>query len=84
MADPVSFRYFMADPNSLNPEVAKNFALRTSGQGIVLSTRVLRSWMVQSPNLKSVVLIQGGGTVSESEVLLRGTIKAQPTSVKLW
>ena len=56
-----------------NPEVAKNFALRTSGNGVVLSQQVPASSLITSPNLKTVNLIQGGGRVSESEVLLRGT-----------
>lgn len=56
-----------------NPEVAKNFALRTSGNGVILSQQVPKSSLITSPNLKSVNLIQGGGKVSESEVLLKGT-----------
>jgi RHS repeat-associated protein len=58
-----------------NPEVAKNFALRTSGDGIVLSQQVPASSLITSPNLKTINLIQGGGRVSESEVLLKGTQK---------
>jgi RHS repeat-associated protein len=55
-----------------NPEVAKNFALRTSGNGIVLSQQVPISSLITSPNLKTINLIQSGGIVSESEVLLKG------------
>lgn len=69
---------------STNPEVAKNFALRTSGEGTVITTQVPRSAMIQSPNLKSVSLMQGGGVVSESEVLLRGTVKGTAERTTLW
>lgn len=57
-----------------NPEVAKNFALRTSGEGIIMEAQVPSSQMVTSPSIKDVVLKQGGGIVNESEVLMKGTI----------
>jgi RHS repeat-associated protein len=56
-----------------NPDVATNYALRTSGNGVVLSQQVPKWSILTSPNTKTVQLIQGGGRVSESEVLLKGT-----------
>ncbi|TGD56537.1 DUF6443 domain-containing protein [Flavobacterium humi] len=59
---------------STNPEVAKNFALRTSGEGVIMETTVPTSSTVASPSVKNVNLIQGGGVVNESEVLLKGNV----------
>lgn len=60
---------------STNPDVAENFALRTSGEGVVLTAKIPGSQLVKSPNLKSVNLIQSPGTiVSESETLVKGTV----------
>jgi hypothetical protein len=56
-----------------NQKVATNYALRTSGNGVVLSQQVPKSSIISSPNTKTVQLIQGGGRVSETEVLLKGT-----------
>lgn len=64
-----------------NPAVAENFALRTSGRGVILRTEVPASSVVTSPNLKNVVLIQNGRVVSESEVLLRGVQQGAATAV---
>jgi hypothetical protein len=61
-----------------NPEVAKHFALYKSGNGTFLETTVPRSSIFNSPNTKSVNLFQNPGkVVSESEVLLKGTINAK-------
>ena len=58
-----------------NMSVAENFGLRTSGEGVVLTAEIPNSQLVQSPNLKSVNLIQSPGTiVSESETLVRGSV----------
>ncbi|CAM3049637.1 hypothetical protein DRF59_16305 [Chryseobacterium flavum] len=58
-----------------NPAVAENFALRTSREGVVLTADIPNSQLVQSPNLKSVNLVQSPGTiVSESETLVKGTV----------
>jgi RHS repeat-associated protein len=59
-----------------NPDVALNFALRNNGEGVFLRMRVPFSRITPSPNLKSVNLFQQPGTiVSESEVLIRGTVR---------
>jgi len=58
-----------------NPAVAENFALRPGGSGVVITVQVPSSRIIISPNIKTVILIQGGGEVSESEVLLQGTVK---------
>jgi len=59
---------------STNPEVAENFALRTNGEGVVLTKTVPKSSTITSPNTKRVNLFQSPGkVVSESEVLLKGT-----------
>lgn len=47
-----------------NPEVAKNYALRTSGEGVIMETSVPISSTVASPSAKSVNLVQGGGVVN--------------------
>ncbi len=58
-----------------NISVAENFGLRTSGQGVVLTAEIPNSKLVQSPNLKSVNLVQSPGTiVSESETLVKGSV----------
>ncbi|CAD7805311.1 hypothetical protein CHRY9390_01348 [Chryseobacterium aquaeductus] len=58
-----------------NASVAENFALRTSGEGVVLTADIPNSQLVQSPNLKSVNLVQSPGTiVSESETLVKGPV----------
>lgn len=60
---------------SSNMSVAENFALRTSGEGVVLTADIPNSQLVQSPNLKSVNLVQSPGTiVSESETLVKGPV----------
>jgi hypothetical protein len=58
-----------------NVEVAQNYALRPSGNGVVLSTTVPKTSIVPSPSLKNVVLKPSGKYVNEQEVLLKGTIK---------
>ena len=45
--------------------------------------RVKRSLIIKSPNTKSVSLVQGGGIVSESEVLLKGTIKVSENAITI-
>lgn len=61
--------------------VAENYALRPGGTpGVVIEAQVPASRLVPSPNTKSVGLIQGGGVVSESEVLIRGTVRGTPTA----
>jgi len=59
-----------------DPRVARNFALRPGGtSGVIIKAVVPTSRLIASPNTKCVNLIQGGGVVSESEVLLRGTVR---------
>lgn len=65
-----------------NEEVAVNFALRPNGGGTVLTAEVPLSSTVTSPNLKEVLLKQGGGVVSESEVLVRGVVRATTRTVQ--
>ena len=57
-----------------DPEVAKNFALRPNGKGVVLEIEIPKNQTVHSPNLKEVVLIQSGKLVNEAEVLVPRTI----------
>lgn len=70
---------------SSNPAVAENFALRTSGEGVILTADIPNNQLVQSPNLKSVNLVQSPGTiVSESETLVEGAVTgANVKKVKL-
>jgi len=67
-----------------NPEVAKNYALRTSGEGVVMEKTVPNSSMIESPNSEPIFLKQSPGVqVSESEVLLKGNITgAKTTQIK--
>lgn len=58
-----------------DPRVAENFARRPGGPGVVIQARVAASRLIESPNMKEVSLIQGGGGVSEAEVLIRGTLR---------
>ena len=62
-----------------DPAVAENFALRPNGGGVVIRAEVPVSQTVPSPNLKTVLLRQNGQIVSESEVLVRGTVRGTPT-----
>jgi hypothetical protein len=57
--------------------VAENFALlpETSSRGVIVVVEVPASRVIQSPNLMQVYLHQSGRIASESEVLIRGTIK---------
>jgi len=56
--------------------VALNYAYRTNGEGVLMKIRVPNSSLIESPNLKSINLFQSPGTIiSESEVLLKGTIR---------
>jgi RHS repeat-associated protein len=64
-----------------NPAVAENFALRPTGTGVVVKAEVPVSQTVVSPNLKSVLLRQTGTVVSESEVLVKGSVSGTSTSV---
>ncbi|MDD7884635.1 DUF6443 domain-containing protein [Flavivirga sp. 57AJ16] len=64
-----------------NKEVAKNFALRKNGNGVVLEANVPKSSTVSSPSVKSVNLKQSPGTiVNEAEVLVKGTVKKAKTT----
>jgi RHS repeat-associated protein len=66
-----------------DPDVAKNFALRPSGNGVVLEVTVPKSTLIKSPSAKDVVLKQSGKVVNESEVLLKEKVKgATVTEVK--
>jgi hypothetical protein len=56
-----------------NPEVAKHYAMTTSGNGVVVSQQVPKTSLISSPNVHNVLLRQSKVTVSESEVLLKGT-----------
>lgn len=64
---------------STNPAVAKNYALRPNGNGIVLEVDVPISSTIKSPSLKNVQLIQSKTVpkqiMNEFEVLLKGTVK---------
>lgn len=63
-----------------DPRVAENFALRPGRTpGMVIEAQVPTSRLLTSPNTKNVSLIQGGGVVSESEVLIRGTVRGTAT-----
>ena len=63
-----------------DPRVAENFALRPGRTpGAVIEAQVPTSRLLTSPNTKNVSLIQGGGVVSESEVLIRGTVRGTAT-----
>lgn len=65
-----------------NPEVAKNYALRTSGEGVIMEIEVPTSSTVTSPSVKSVNLKQSPGTiVNESEVLMKGTVTGAKTKI---
>lgn len=58
-----------------NYDVAENFALRGTGNGVVLEVQVPRSQIIESPNIYKVQLIQKSDiVVSESEILLKGKI----------
>jgi len=59
-----------------NKEVALNAAYRRNGRGVLLTKTVPFSSTYKSPDTKSVNLIQSPGTiVSESEVLMKGTVR---------
>jgi RHS repeat-associated protein len=65
-----------------DPAVAENFALRPGGRGVVIEAQVPISRTTPSPNLKEVSLKQSPGTVvSESEVLVRGTVRGSTREV---
>ena len=72
---------------SLNPDVAENYALRSQQRGrlapgVVLHLRVPFSRLTLSPNTKDIGLVQGGGSVSEAEVLIRGRICVPPSGIR--
>jgi hypothetical protein len=68
---------------TIDPDVARNFALRPDGKGVMLEITVPKSTIFESPSLKDVVLKQSGKIVNESENLLKGTIKdAKVTEIK--
>jgi hypothetical protein len=73
--------YSPATSWTTDPRVALNFALRPNGAGVVLKAEIPLSRIIPSPNLKTVWLIQGGGEVSEAEVLVRGVVRAMATKV---
>ena len=64
-----------------DPAVAENFALRPTGKGVVIKANVPTSQTTPSPNLKSVKLTQNNQVVSESEVLVRGTVRGTAKTV---
>ncbi|WP_281335986.1 DUF6443 domain-containing protein [Flavobacterium eburneipallidum] len=65
-----------------NPEVAKNFALRTSGEGVVMEVTVPTTSTVTSPSAKEVNLVQWPGTVvNEAEVLLQYSVTGAKTTI---
>lgn len=65
-------------------EVARNYASRPNGNGVVLERRFNNGSLIKSPNKKDVSLKQKPGTVvSESEVLIKGDVKgANVTKIK--
>lgn len=70
-----------------DPRVAKNFALRPKGEGVVLEGQISINRTVKSPDRYKVNLIQSPGVkVPESEVLVTGKVtvpKKNVTTVKL-
>jgi RHS repeat-associated protein len=64
-----------------DPEVAMNFALRPGGGGVVIRAEVPLSQVLQSPNLKEVLLIHTKEVVSEAEYLVKGAVKGIATRV---
>ncbi len=60
-----------------NSDVARSYALGSNGQGVVLQVTVPVSRLIKSPNLQQIILkhLKSKGPVSESEVLLKGTIR---------
>ncbi|MCJ7936056.1 MAG: hypothetical protein MUW56_21110 [Chryseobacterium sp.] len=49
--------------------------MRTSGEGVILTADIPNSQLVQSPNLKSVNLVQSPGTiVNKYETLVKGPV----------
>jgi hypothetical protein len=60
-----------------NKEVAKNFATRPNGSGVVLTKNFAKSKLVQSPDTKQIQLrhLPGKPFVKESEVLIKGKVK---------
>lgn len=55
-------------------EVAKNYALRPEGTGVILKKNFSNQQITKSPDLKSIILKQGGGTVKENEKLIKGNV----------
>lgn len=64
-----------------NFEVAKNFALRPDGGGVVVQAAVPISKAVPSPDMFKVQLIQNNQIVREAEILVKGTVKGFPISI---
>ena len=60
---------------TMNGDVAMNYALRKSGRGVILKKTIPVSKLIKSPNTKNVSLKHKRLQVSESEVLLKGTIR---------
>jgi RHS repeat-associated protein len=57
-----------------DPEVAINYATRPLGDGVVLKAEIPKSKMVESPNVEPIIQKQTGELISESEVLVEGTV----------
>jgi hypothetical protein len=60
-----------------NKEVAKNFATRPNGNGVVLTKTLPKYRLTQSPDMKQLQLrhLPGKPIVKESEVLVRGNVR---------
>jgi len=68
---------------TFNYDVAKNYAQRPGGSGVVLTKDIPASKITISPDLKPVNLKGIGKTVSEAEMLVKGTVKnANVTKVR--
>jgi hypothetical protein len=66
-----------------DPDVALNFALRPGpSPGVVITADVPIGKIRVSPNLKSVGLVQSGASVSEAEVLVKGTVRGKASAVR--
>ncbi|WDQ16503.1 hypothetical protein [Rhodopirellula sp. P2] len=67
-----------------NCDVSENFALRPSGEGIVVTAKVHQWRIVSSPDLHPIALIQKPGViVQEGEVLVIGTVRGTPEPKRL-
>lgn len=61
--------------------MAKNYALRTSGKGVIMEVTVPKSSTVTSPSTKNINLRQLPGVkINEFDVLLRGRVSGASTA----